>query len=106
MRGRYEKYNVDVEIVEADVQDYSQLVKVMNGVNIAFYLIHSMEGSSKQWKKFSQRDRQAAQNFAKAATESGVGRIIYLGGLIREENREGHSEALLSDHMRSRKEVG
>ena len=85
--GRYEKYNGDVEIVEADVQDYAQLVKAMNGVNIAFYLIHSMEGSSKQWKKFSQRDRQAAQNFAKAATECGIERIIYLGGLIREEKR-------------------
>jgi uncharacterized protein YbjT (DUF2867 family) len=106
LRGRYEKYNGAVEIVEADVQDYSQVVEAMNGVNIAFYLIHSMEGSSKQWKKFSQRDRQAAQNFANAATECGVGRIIYLGGLIHEENREGHSETSLSDHMRSRKEVG
>jgi uncharacterized protein YbjT (DUF2867 family) len=71
LRGRYEKYNGAVETVEADVQDYSQLVKVMNGVNIAFYLIHSMEGSSKEWKKFSQRDRRAAQNFANAATECG-----------------------------------
>jgi uncharacterized protein YbjT (DUF2867 family) len=106
LRGRYEKYNVAVEIVEADVQDYSQLMKVMNGVNIAFYLIHSMEGSSKEWKKFSQRDRLAAQNFAKAATECSVDRIIYLGGLIHEEGTEGNNEALLSDHMRSRKEVG
>jgi uncharacterized protein YbjT (DUF2867 family) len=106
LRGRYDRYNEVVEIVEANVHDYSQLVKVMNGVNIAFYLIHSMEGSSKEWKKFSQRDRLAAQNFAKAATECGVERIIYLGGLIHEENREGHSKSLLSDHMRSRKEVG
>src|SRR6188472_2383264 len=105
LRGRYEKYNGALEIVEADVQDYSQLVKAMNGVNIAFYLIHSMEGSSKEWKKFSQRDRLAAQNFAKAATECDVDRIVYLGGLIPED-REGFSESLLSDHMRSRKEVG
>src|SRR4029453_14790366 len=76
LKGRYDKYNGAVEIHEADVQDYSQLVKVMNGVNIAFYLIHSMEGSSKEWKKFSQRDRLAAQNFAKAATECSVDRII------------------------------
>ena len=106
LKGRYDKYNGAVEIVEANVQDYSQLVKVMNGVNIAFYLIHSMEGSSKEWKKFSQRDRLAAQNFAKAATECGVGRIIYLGGLIHEEGTEEHGGSLLSDHMRSRKEVG
>jgi uncharacterized protein YbjT (DUF2867 family) len=65
-----------------------------------------MEGSSKEWKKFSQRDRLAAQNFAKAATECSVDRIIYLGGLIHEEGTKGNNEALLSDHMRSRKEVG
>jgi uncharacterized protein YbjT (DUF2867 family) len=106
LRRRYEKYNGVIEIVEADVQDYSQLVKVMNEVNIAFYLIHSMEGSSKGWKKFSQRDRLAAQNFAKAATKCSVDRIIYLGGLIHEEGTEGNNEELLSDHMRSRKEVG
>jgi uncharacterized protein YbjT (DUF2867 family) len=104
LKGRYEKYHDAIEIVQADVRDYSQLVKAINGVNIAFYLIHSMEGSSKEWKKFSQRDRLAAQNFAKAATECGVDRIIYIGGLIHEESREGYSK--LSDHMRSRKEVG
>src|SRR5689334_18712819 len=105
MEGRYEKYNGAIQIVGADANDYSQLVKAMNGVNIAFYLIHSMEGSSKEWKKFSQRDRMAAQNFAKAATECDVDRIVYLGGLIHED-RKGYSESLLSDHMRSRKEVG
>jgi uncharacterized protein YbjT (DUF2867 family) len=104
LKGRYEKYKDDIKIIVADVNDYSQLVKAMNGINIAFYLIHSMEGSSKEWKKFSQRDRMAAENFAKAATECGVGRIIYLGGLIPEEGREEYSK--LSDHMRSRKEVG
>ena len=105
LKGRYKKHNRAIQIVMADVYDYSQLVKAMNGVNIAFYLIHSMEGSSKEWKKFSQRDRLAAENFAKAAAECGVDRIIYLGGLIHEESREGYSK-LLSDHMRSRKEVG
>jgi len=106
LKGRYEKYHDAIEIVQADVRDYSQLVKAINGVNIAFYLIHSMEGSSKEWKKFSQRDRLAAQNFARAATECGVERIIYLGGLIPEEGTEANNESLLSDHMRSRKEVG
>src|SRR5690349_15572736 len=104
LRDRYEKYNGAVEIIEANVHDYSQLVKAMNGVNIAFYLIHSMEGSSKEWKKFSQRDRMAAQNFAKAATKCHIDRIIYLGGLIHQEGKEDYSK--LSDHMRSRKEVG
>ena len=42
----------------------------------------------------------------RSATECGVDRIVYLGGLIHEEDRKGYSESLLSDHMRSRKEVG
>jgi uncharacterized protein YbjT (DUF2867 family) len=104
LKGHYEKHKDAIKIIVADVNDYSQLVKAMNGVNIAFYLIHSMEGSTKEWKKFSQRDRMAAENFAKAATECEVDRIIYLGGLIHKENREEYSK--LSDHMRSRKEVG
>src|ERR671910_2810768 len=99
------RFNRDVKIVTADVTNYQQVVKAMSGVDVAFYLIHSMEGSSKEWKKFAQRDRMAAENFAKAATECRVDRIIYLGGLTYEENREEYSK-LLSDHMRSRKEVG
>jgi uncharacterized protein YbjT (DUF2867 family) len=105
VEGRYEKHKDVIKMIMADVNDYSQLVKAMNGVKVAFYLIHSMEGSSKEWKKFAQRDRMAAENFAKAATECRVDRIIYLGGLTYEENREEYSK-LLSDHMRSRKEVG
>src|ERR687897_2372424 len=91
LEGRYVKHKDVIKIIVADVNDYPQLVKAMNGVNIAFYLIHSMEGSSKEWKKFLQRDRMAAENFAKAATECGVERIIYLGGLVHEENREEYS---------------
>ena len=106
LKGRFGEFNNNaIKIVTADVNDYTQLVKSMSGVDIAFYLIHSMEGASKEWKKFSQRDRMAAQNFAKAATECGVKRIIYLSGLIHEENGKGDSDKL-SEHMRSRKQVG
>jgi uncharacterized protein YbjT (DUF2867 family) len=69
LKGRYEKHKDIIKIVVADVNDYPQIVKAMNGVNVAFYLIHSMEGSSKEWKKFAQRDRRVAENFAKAATD-------------------------------------
>ena len=62
-----------------------------------------MEGASKQWKKFSERDRAAAMNFAKVASEYKVKRIIYLGGLIHAEDDDDDK---LSEHMRSRKEVG
>ena len=92
--------NHRLRIVYADVQNYSDLIKVMKGVDIAYYLIHSMEGSSKEWKKFAERDRVAAENFAQAVTACGVRRVIYLGGLTYGKEEE------LSEHMRSRKEVG
>lgn len=89
-----------LEVVKANALNYSELVQALKGVDIAYYLIHSMEGSSKDWKKFAERDRIAAENFAKAASENHVKRIIYLSGLTfpKEEN--------LSEHMRSRREVG
>ena len=106
LKNRYDKKYEDIlRIIEADVNDYSQLVKAMSGVTVAFYLIHSMEGTSKSWKGFAQRDRKAAQNFAKAATECRVGRIMYLGGLIPGEDGEEDYDKI-SEHMRSRKEVG
>ena len=91
-----------IRIVKADVSSNEQLARVMSEqIDIAYYLVHSMEGTSKQWKKFSERDRVAAMNFAKVATEYGVRRIIYLGGLTHSED-----DNKLSEHMRSRKEVG
>jgi uncharacterized protein YbjT (DUF2867 family) len=93
-----------VEIVEADVMIYQQLVEALYGIDVAFYLIHSMEGSSsKEWKKFAEKDRKAAENFARAATECGVKRIIYLGGLVQDQDTQYQD---LSEHMRSRIEVG
>jgi uncharacterized protein YbjT (DUF2867 family) len=98
-------FDEDIRLVKADVSNYEDLVRVMSEqIDIAYYLVHSMEGTSKQWKKFSERDRVAAKNFAKVATEYGVKRIIYLGGLIHAENDEDADK--LSEHMRSRKEVG
>jgi uncharacterized protein YbjT (DUF2867 family) len=99
--SRYcENGNDNLELVQADAQNYSELVKALTGVDIAFYLIHSMEGSSREWKKFAERDRIAAENFAKAVNEAGVSRVIYLGGLTYAPQQE------LSNHMRSRMEVG
>jgi uncharacterized protein YbjT (DUF2867 family) len=97
-------FGEDVRLVKADVSNYEDLAKVMSEqIDIAYYLVHSMEGASKQWKKFSERDRVAAMNFAKVATEYGVKRIIYLGGLIHAEDARDNK---LSEHMRSRREVG
>jgi uncharacterized protein YbjT (DUF2867 family) len=100
LSGYFHDDRGSLEIVQADVQNYPELVKALAGVDIAFYLIHSMEGSSKEWKKFAERDRNAAENFAKAVNEAGVSRVIYLGGLTYAPVQE------LSKHMRSRMEVG
>ena len=89
----------NVKYVQADVFDQKQLESSMDGVEIAYYLLHSMEGSKEEWKEFASREKIQAQNFLKAATASGVKRIIYLGGLVNDS-------LSLSPHMRSRKEVG
>ena len=62
----------------------------------AYYLVHLMSGS----KDFERDDRQAASNFAGAAKQAGVRRIIYLGGLGDD------ADPKLSPHLRSRHEVG
>ena len=95
-------YNENVKVIKADVMNYQELINVMSGIDVAFYLIHSMEGSSKDWEKFAEKDRLAAENFATAATECGIKRIIYLGGLSPTIGKEGE----LSEHLLSRNEVG
>ncbi|MBA0909081.1 MAG: NAD(P)H-binding protein [Nitrosarchaeum sp.] len=89
----------NVKYVQADVFDVDQLEKTMSGIDVAYYLLHSMEGSSQKWKEFASRERIQAQNFLNAATKANVKRIIYLGGLVNDSLE-------LSPHMQSRKEVG
>ena len=82
------------QVIQADCLDRASLRPVMAGVKTAYYFVHSM-GSAGQ---FEAEDRQAAQNFADAAREQGVTRIVYLGGL-------GIQDQALSAHLRSRHEV-
>ncbi len=89
----------NVKYVQADVFDVSQLEDALQGIEVAYYLLHSMEGSKDHWKEFATREKTQAQNFLTAATKAGVKRIIYLGGLV-------NNSLELSPHMRSRKEVG
>jgi uncharacterized protein YbjT (DUF2867 family) len=89
----------NVKYVQADVFDQDQLSEAMNGIEVAYYLLHSMEGSKSEWQEFASRERLQAQNFLQAATKAGVKRIIYLGGLVNDSLD-------LSPHMKSRKEVG
>jgi len=83
------------EVMRGDALDRASLLAAMQGVHTAYYLVHSM-GSADD---FERQDREAASIFASSAREAGIERIIYLGGL-------GRSGAPLSDHLRSRQEVG
>jgi uncharacterized protein YbjT (DUF2867 family) len=92
--------NSNIEVIEGDLSNYEDCLKALIGVDIAYYLVHSMEGSSKNWKKFSEKEQKTAENFAKAADKCDVKRIIFLGGLTYGKESE------LSQHMLSRKHVG
>jgi uncharacterized protein YbjT (DUF2867 family) len=83
------------EVVKGDVLDRASLDAALSGVSDAYYLIHSMGTAG----SFEEADREGATNFGAAAKAAGVSRIIYLGGLGREEDA-------LSPHLRSRQEVG
>ena len=89
----------NVKRVQADAFDVNSLIAATEGIETAYYLLHSMEGSKKDWAEFANREKQQAQNFLKSATDSGVKRIIYLGGLVNEGLE-------LSKHMKSRHDVG
>ena len=85
----------EAEVVQGDVLKPETLAEAMQGVEAAYYMIHSMSGNT----DFHRRDLVAAQNFGEAARAAGVQRIIYLGGL-------GDPEADLSQHLRSRQQTG
>src|SRR5947209_7722260 len=86
------------EVVRGDVLDRPSLDVALRGVHTAYYLVHLMSGAGS--KDFEKEDRQAARNFAGAAREAEVRRIIYLGGLGDD------ADPKLSPHLRSRHEVG
>jgi uncharacterized protein YbjT (DUF2867 family) len=85
----------DVEVVQGDLLDPGSLGPAFAGIEMAYYLVHSM-GSG---PGYAELDRQAADAFGAAARRAGVRRIIYLGGLA-------DPEAPLSRHLRSRLETG
>ncbi|MFC7375819.1 MULTISPECIES: SDR family oxidoreductase [unclassified Brachybacterium] len=84
-----------VRIAEGDLSNSAAVRRAMTGVDVAFYLVHSMRAG----KDFGAAERRDAESFAQAAEDAGVGRIVYLGGLHP-------SEAALSPHLASRAAVG
>ena len=85
----------NLEVVAADAMQLSTLRPALEGIDTAYYLIHSMGAAG----DFETQDRLAAENFAAACRQAKVRRIIYLGGL-------GDAGPQLSPHLRSRQEVG
>lgn len=86
------------EILCGDVTDAESVRAAMEGVEVAYYLVHAL-GSG---RRFEDTDRRAAEIFADRARAAGVRRIVYLGGL----GPQGVPERDLSPHLRSRAEVG
>lgn len=86
--------DTSVDVAEGDLLDPASLAGVFDGIDTAYYLVHSMRAGD----DFAERDRRAARNFAAAADAAGVDRVIYLGGL-------GEEGTDLSDHLESRREV-
>ncbi len=85
-----------VEIVKGDLSDADSLLPALEGIDSAYYLVHSMGGSA----DFVAQDREAAAAFRDAAAKAGVRRLVYLGGLGRDDDPK------LSIHLKSRHEVG
>jgi uncharacterized protein YbjT (DUF2867 family) len=74
------------EVVEGDTFNKGALLKALEEVDCAYYLIHSMGAG----KDFEERDRLSAENFREACIEAGVRRLVYLGGLGVKETASRH----------------
>jgi len=83
-----------VDLVQADALDPASLPTALQGVDVAYYLVHSMASG----RDFGRLDAAAARAFAAAAAAAGVSRIVYLGGLVPDEAD--------SEHLVSRRETG
>jgi uncharacterized protein YbjT (DUF2867 family) len=83
------------EVVAGDLFDPASLDRALAGIDVAYYLVHSMGAHG----DYLEKDRVAARNCGEAARRAGVRRIVYLGGLAT-------GEETLSKHLRSRIETG
>ncbi|MCR9291561.1 MAG: NAD(P)H-binding protein [bacterium] len=92
----FPEYRSQIHVVRGDVMQPESLQPALQGIETAYYLVHSMATA----ENFEELDRQAARNFVATAEGCGVGRIIYLGGLGED------TDPNLSPHLRSRHEVG
>src|SRR5690349_20759190 len=94
MTRHTETYDGPGRPVRGDVGDRASLTEPLEDVEVAYYLVHSLDNAD-----FEERDADAARLFAKVAAKSGVRQIVYLRGLGSE------GDGALSAHLRSRREV-
>jgi uncharacterized protein YbjT (DUF2867 family) len=93
MTRRPEAYDGPGEPVGGDVNDADSLTDALKGVDVAIYLVHSLDDP-----EFERKDAEAARTFGRVAAEAGVSQLVYMGGL-------GADGENLSPHLRSRREV-
>ncbi len=93
MTRHLDTYDGPGDPVAGDANDPDSLIAPMAGIDVAYYFVHALDS-----KDFVAKDAAAARAFSAAAAAAGVDRIIYLGGLGRDDEE-------LSDHLRSRREV-
>lgn len=84
-----------VRIVAGDATEPADLARALEGADVAYYLLHSMDGKG----DFRERDKRMAHQFARAVADSGVSRVVYQSGLHPRDEQ-------LSEHLASRAEVG
>lgn len=94
-RLRAQPWGDRVDVVEGDAMNEEDLVRAMEGVDAAYYLIHSLGIG----EDFAERDRTLATNFRRAAEAQGVEQIVYLGGMRPKGEQQ-------SEHLLSRMETG
>lgn len=97
-----------LEIARGDAVTGEGLAGALADVEVAYYLIHSIERAPSASGAFPERDRLAAENFAAAAVAAGVRRIVYLGGLIplaHADAQPGAQATAVSRHLASRVDV-
>jgi len=122
------RVDLEVDVLTGDVLSGVGLAPALRDIDVAYYLIHSMERARSpaggdiaggltggratpgRGTPFSERERVAAENFAAAAAAAGVRRIVYLGGPTSSWTPAGwrtgaHDTAVLSPHLRSREQV-
>ena len=91
-----------IELTQGDVLTGEGLARALHDIEVAYYLIHSMESApagGAHEHPFPERERRGALNFATAARRAGVERIVYLGGLLPLDS------ASASRHLASREAV-